>query len=338
MKLSTETLHPTSSQDDLKFNYDRTNFKSQSFLREDTPVYPHPWRNNTIPSFKDVSPAVQNVEVQENKKNFGLPHCSANEMANVCYAKIWRSASCCLDEEDEIHDDGRMSIGQFFPSYCDKDLDKLRKLRLKSKLKAKKYKERAEVKKWIETPDEFLSVLKDIRNNGHGTEINMDNNNNNTQMPLNTDTAELFTHDSETNKTVSVTPKRNQVHFPEHVLLCGALQEGDPKEVTSIINNYKIDLNSLSRLTGYHYLHKTITNGQFNCAKILIQNGIDVNVKDSGDISPLALAFRLMDFQMVALLIDFGANLFEYTKIRISELERVKELSRSVSKVFEMEL
>ena len=215
-------------------------------------------------------------------------------------------------------------------------MDKLRKLRLKSKLKAKKYKERAQVKKWIETPDEFLSVLKDIRNNGHGTEMNSDYTNNNTQMSLNTDTAELVTHNSETDKTVS--PKKNQVHFPEHVLLCGALQEGDPKEVTSIINNYKIDLNSLSRLTGYHYLHKTITNGQFNCAKILIQNGIDVNAKDSGGISPLALAFRLMDFQMVALLVDFGANLFEYTKIRISELEKVKELSRSVSKVFEMEL
>ena len=334
MELSTKTLHPISFQDpDLNTNHDTTNFESTgSFLR--TEILPVHDAGHDVSSSKDISPE-ENARITEvhsvDKKN-GLPRCSANEMVNVCYAKICcrrgQTVTGCLEDEDERYDEYTMD--HVFPTYFEKDLDKLRKLRLKSKLKTKKYKERAEVKKWLETPDKFLRVLKDIRleKESGPSEVTV----NNTDVEASSDNSANVSSLREKKGS------KNQVHFPEHVLLCGALQERDPKEVESIINNYKIDLNSLSRLTGYHYLHKTITNGQLNCAKILIQNGIDVNAKDSEGVSPIALAFRLMNFQMVALLVDCGVNLWEYTKFRISELERVKELSRSVSKVFEMDL
>ena len=128
------------------------------------------------------------------------------------------------------------------------------------------------------------------------------------------------------------------VHFPQHVLLCAALQEGDSEEMDKVIKDNSIDLNSLTQATGYYYLHKTILNDQLQCARMLIQNGIDVNAKDSEGVSPLALAFRLMNFPVVALLVQSGADVGEYTNSRIQEMNQVKELSCSVSKVFEMDV
>lgn len=133
--------------------------------------------------------------------------------------------------------------------------------------------------------------------------------------------------------------RTNQVvHFPQHVLLCAALQEGDWNEIHKIVKNNSIDLDALTQGTRYHYLHKTILNDQLDCARALIQNGIDVNALDSEGASPLALAFRFMNFPMVALLVHSGADVGKYTDLRIREMNKVNELSTSVSKVFEMDV
>ena len=256
---------------------------------------------------------------------------TAKEMVNACYAKIWRGYGAKLNvwsEEPGIEEDSEMH--KAFPIYLDKDLDKLQKLRLKSRFKSRKSLDNDEVKVWIEAPEKFIDIL---------TELQQEKNKENIE-----DKSKKFIEPSDTLRETSavnaVPSKRSShaVHFPQHVLLCAALQEGDSDEMDKVIKDNGIDLNSLIKSTGYYYLHKTILNDQLQSARILIQNGIDVNGKDGEGILPLALAFRLMNFPMVALLVHSGADVGEYTNSRIQEMSQVKELSCSVSKVFEMDV
>ncbi len=257
---------------------------------------------------------------------------TTNEMVNACYAKIWRGSGAKLnicDEEPGIEEDSEMH--KAFPIYLEKDLDKLQKLRLKSRFKSRKCLDNNEVKAWIEAPEKFIDILTKLRG-----ETNKENLENGKCIDASSDGVD----ESRRNSVVDKQSKRpsHAVHFPQHVLLCAALQEGDSNEIDSVIKNNSIDLNSLSQTTGYYYLHKTILNDQVRCARMLIDNGIDVNAKDSEGVSPLALAFRLMNFPMVALLVHSGADVGEYTDSRIQEMDKVKELSCSVSKVFEMDV
>ncbi|XP_028414998.1 uncharacterized protein LOC114538073 [Dendronephthya gigantea] len=256
---------------------------------------------------------------------------TANEIVNACYARIWRSSNaklnvCC--DEPGIEDDSEMhkaiNLG--------KDLDKLQKLRIKSRRKSRKCLDNNEVKDWIEGPEKFIDILAKLRgenSNGCSDNGSMERG------------EELVESDIQTDEILAVKDEKkrsNQVHFPEHVLLCAALQEGDYDEVEKVIKTNNIDLNSLIETTGNNYLHKTILNDQLQCARTLIRNGVDVNAIDSEGVSPLALAFRLMNFTMVALLVHSGADVGEYTSERIQEINQVKDLSGSVSKVFEMEV
>ena len=256
---------------------------------------------------------------------------TANEIVNACYARIWRSSNakisiCC--EEPGIEDDHEMHKA----IHLEKDLDKLQKLRIKSRRKSKKCLDNNEVKEWIEGPEKFIDILAKLRReNGNGCPESVSEERN----------EELVKIDIQTDEILAVKDRKKrstQVHFPQHVLLCAALQEGDSDEVERVIKTNNIDLNSLIETTGNNYLHKTILNDQLQCARILIRNGVDVNAMDSEGVSPLALAFRRMNFAMVALLVHSGADVGEYTSARIKEINQVKELSGSVSKVFEMEV
>ena len=179
-----------------------------------------------------------------------------------------------------------------FPIYLEKDLDKLQKLRLKTRFKSRKCLDNDEVKAWIEAPEKFIDILTELQ-----PEKNKEN--------IEDGSKKIIEPSNEMSETsaANVQSKRSShaVHFPQHVLLCAALQEGDSEEMDKVIKDNSIDLNSLTQATGYYYLHKTILNDQLQCARILIQNGIDVNAKDSEGVSPLALAFRLMNFPVVAL-------------------------------------
>ena len=257
---------------------------------------------------------------------------TTREMVNACYAKIWRGSGGMLNvcgEEPGIEEDSEMH--KAFPIYLEKDLDKLQKLRLKSRHKSRKCLDNDEVKAWIEAPEKFIDILAELR-----AETNKENIENGKSV----DNSSNFVDDS---RKTSVADKRSKrasqaVHFPQHVLLCAALQEGDSNEIEEVIKTNSIDLNSLHQGTGNNYLHRTILNDQLKCARALIDNGIDVNAKDSDGVSPLALAFRLMNFPMVALLVHSGADVGEYTHTRMQEMDKVKELSCSVSKVFEMDV
>lgn len=325
MELPTETVS-VSFTDKLKFiQYDSPAFRDQPIHEAKCS---RSRESGKMSSSKNIATVknYRNTELRE-EGNVVLSRYSANEMVNVCYAKIWRGSSNNYEEENDICDDEKV-----FPSFFEKDLDKLQKLRLKSKSKSRKCLEKGEVKKWVETPEKFINTIKDMRSQNYD-KPSLKKTGENSDTPVNADVQLV---DDSRNKDAS---KRNEskVHFPGHVLLRSALQEGEAGEVERIINNYDIDFNSPA-LTGYNYLHKATENNQLQCARILIQYGIDVNGKDMDGVSPLALAFRLMNFPMVLLLVDSGANLSEYTKCKIEELQRVKELSCSVSKVFEMDV
>ncbi|CAB4006410.1 phosphatase 1 regulatory subunit 27 [Paramuricea clavata] len=258
---------------------------------------------------------------------------TANEMVNACYAKIWRGSGAkppnICGEEPGIEEDSEMQ--KAFPIYLKKDLDKLQKLRLKSRFKSRKCLDNNEVKAWIEAPEKFIDILTELRE-----EENKENIENVKGIDESRNDVDGLGSTSAADEQIK--RPSQAVHFPQHVLLCAALQEGDSNEIEEVIKNNNIDLSSLSQATSYYYLHKTILNDQLHCARMLIQNGVNVNAKDSEGVSPLALAFRLMNFPMVALLVHSGADVGEYTDSRIQEMNKVKELSCSVSKVFEMDV
>ena len=295
------------------------------------------------PAFRDQPGSATKVKrkIREQYKQFpkfgDLPKedvasYSASEMANACYAKIWRGSAGVLNscgEEPGIEEDSEMH--KAVPIYLEKDLDKLQKLRLKSRFKSRKCLDNNEVKAWIEAPEKFIDILSKLRAGTNKESVengrSVDESSNVVGEP----------------KKIPAAGKQNKqpgqaVHFPKDVLLCAALQEGDANEIEELIKTNSIDPNSLTRDTGNHYLHRTILNDQLQCARTLIDNGINVNAKDSEGVSPLALAFRLMNFPMVALLVHSGADVGEYTHSRIQEMNKVKELSCSVSKVFEMDV
>ena len=259
---------------------------------------------------------------------------TAKEMVNACYAKIWRGSGSKLSvysEEPGIEED--IEMHKAFPTYLEKDLDKLQKLRLKSRVKSRKCLDNEEVKSWIEAPEKFIDILTELR--GDKNKESAESGPENVNCVTENDSDGLGNTSTDERKSKR---SNHSVHFPQHILLNAALQEGDSNEIEKVIRNNGIDLNSLTEATGYCYLHKTILNDQLQCARMLIQHGINVNAKDSEGVSPLALAFRLMNFPMVALLVHSGADVGQYTDSRIQEMNKVKELSGSVSKVFVMDV
>ncbi|ELU11044.1 hypothetical protein CAPTEDRAFT_209075, partial [Capitella teleta] len=57
---------------------------------------------------------------------------------------------------------------------------------------------------------------------------------------------------------------------------------------------------------GYHALHHAIINNRPHVAKLLLQNGVDINVPTCA--RPLHLAAKLGYLEMVQILLDFGAD------------------------------
>lgn len=249
-----------------------------------------------------------------------------NEIVNACYAQLWR-AECsqrnfCNDEPGIEYDDVMKNA---FNVCLGKDLDKVLKLRLKSRAKFRNRPSDDDAQKWLETPEKFIETLTTIRHNTKDRE--------NAGL-ISKESHEVIALKNER----STTGSQHSVRFSEHALLCSALQEGDAVEVENIIKQHGIELNALSEATGYSYLHKTILNNQMECAKVLVRNRMDVDAKDCQGLAPLDLAFRMMNFSMVTLLVDSGANISEYTERRIESMKRIEELSSSVMKVFEMDV
>ena len=105
-------------------------------------------------------PRFSNIPLPKND----IVSCTANEMVNACYAKIWRGSSAKLNicgEEPGIEEDSEMH--KAFPIYLEKDLDKLQKLRLKTRFKSRKCLDNDEVKAWIEAPEKFIDILTELQ-------------------------------------------------------------------------------------------------------------------------------------------------------------------------------
>lgn len=112
--------------------------------------------------------------------------------------------------------------------------------------------------------------------------------------------------DSKPNQN-TVTRTRS-VSFEPEVLLFNAVVENNITELNGLINKHHVNINYRSP-SGLSALHYASLEGSFECIKLLIDNGAEIDVQDSQGCSPLDFAVRGGNFDCAAFLIKAGAEI-----------------------------
>lgn len=108
-------------------------------------------------------------------------------------------------------------------------------------------------------------------------------------------------------KTNEKTVKRTRsVSFEPEVLLFNAVVENNVSELNELISKHRVNINYNSP-SGLSALHYASLEGSFECMKILIDNGAEIDIQDSQGCSPLDFAVRGGNFDCAAFLIKEGA-------------------------------
>lgn len=102
--------------------------------------------------------------------------------------------------------------------------------------------------------------------------------------------------------------RTRSVSFEPEVLLFNAVAENDVYELKELINKHHVNINHRSP-SGLCALHYAALEGSFECVKILIENGADIDVEDTQGCSPLDFAVRGGQFDCAAYLIKAGAEI-----------------------------
>lgn len=79
------------------------------------------------------------------------------------------------------------------------------------------------------------------------------------------------------------------------------LEEGVPVDVRGFVRESGYDENETP-------LHKAVSNGHTECARLLISHGADVNARSARDWTPLLLAAYISNTELCRLLLDNGAD------------------------------
>lgn len=79
------------------------------------------------------------------------------------------------------------------------------------------------------------------------------------------------------------------------------LEEGAPVDARGFVRESGYDENETP-------LHKAVSNGHVECARLLISHGADVNARRARDWTPLLLAAYISNMELCRLLLDNGAD------------------------------
>ena len=129
--------------------------------------------------------------------------------------------------------------------------------------------------------------------------------------------------------------KDRRVSFSPQALLFSFIDDHLFGELRHILETQEIDVNACSNGRGSTPLHRAVEAGTARCARVLLENGANVHSVDARGRSVLDSAFRTRQYECLALLVEFGANIEEYTIHRIGEFKNARDLSKTCYKSFE---
>lgn len=120
-------------------------------------------------------------------------------------------------------------------------------------------------------------------------------------------TTQSYTRPKTTQEQIKVKRTRS-VSFEPEILLFNAVVENDVFELKELINQHHVDVNHSSP-SGLCALHYSALEGSFDCMKVLIANGAEIDVQDNQGCSPLDFAVRGGHFDCATYLIKAGAEI-----------------------------
>lgn len=128
------------------------------------------------------------------------------------------------------------------------------------------------------------------------------------------------------------------VCFSSEVLLLLAIEDNSTRQLKELILSNNVDINKTINHKDFSVLHRAVELGHSNCVRILLLHGANVDAKDSLGRSPIDIALSTKHFECMVLLIEYGANIAEFTNRKLQEFRNVTEFSKTSCKLFELDI
>ena len=144
------------------------------------------------------------------------------------------------------------------------------------------------------------------------------------------ETGERLSH-IDIGRTRSAMLKQKGVSFSPETLAVSAVVENSAVELEDLLSNGSISVDQADA-HGDTLLHKAALEGDVDCIRVLVKHGANVNIRNKDNWPPVHNALRQGNLSAMVYLIECGANMEEYTKLRVNEFKIVEDLSKTVYK------
>lgn len=144
------------------------------------------------------------------------------------------------------------------------------------------------------------------------------------------ETGERLSH-IDIGRTRSTMLKQKGVSFSPETLAVSAVVENSAVELDELLSNGSISVDQADT-HGDTLLHKAALEGDVDCIRVLVKHGANVNIRNKDNWPPVHNALRQGNLSAMVYLIECGADMEEYTKLRVNEFKVTEELSKTVYK------
>ena len=121
------------------------------------------------------------------------------------------------------------------------------------------------------------------------------------------------------------------VKFAPHTLAVSALVESEAVELEDLLSSGSFDVNQIDE-NGDTLLHKAALEGDVECIRVLFKHGADVNIKNKDGWPAVHFALTQGNLSAMVYLVECGADMAEYTNLRVKEYRKIEQISQTVYK------